>query len=209
VFNSIRGLITAKHAEGLWLLTGGIEWDLAVPLIDQTELPPPGEEGQVFTWLYHREDQMKLYGFSREKRRATFLELLKVEGIGPKGALRIMGGISQEDLEAALEAGDLDRLEKVPGLGKKTAQKMLLALKGKLAKLDADSPGASPYGDLAEALAGMGYDKRTAAEALTKAATALKGSALSGPEGETRLLKRAIAYLAGVQEPRGDRDERD
>jgi Holliday junction DNA helicase RuvA len=198
MFNSIRGLITGKNAEGLWVLTGGVEWDLAVPLIDLAELPPAGEEAVVFTWLYHRDDQMKLYGFSGAKRRAVFLELLKVEGIGPKGALKIMGGIGQEDLEAALEAGDLERLERVPGLGKKTAQKMLLALKGKLARLDGEERG--PYGDLAEALAGMGYDKRAAAEALASAAARLKGGA-AGAEGETRLLKEAIAYLSGAREP--------
>jgi Holliday junction DNA helicase RuvA len=162
-----------------------------------------GEEGRVFTWLYHREDAMKLYGFSSEKRRATFLELLKVEGIGPKGAIRIMGGISQEELENALDTENLARLEAVPGLGKKTAQKMLLALKGKLAKLD-DAKSAGPYGDLADALAGMGYDKRAAAEALAKAATELKAGgagvagAVGGPDGEARLLRAAIAHLSGV-----------
>jgi Holliday junction DNA helicase RuvA len=198
MFNSIRGIITGKHTEGLWLLTGGIEWDLAVPLIDQAELPPIGEEGRVFTWLYHREDQMKLYGFSSGKRRATFLELLKVDGIGPKGALKIMGGISQEDLEAALEAGDLDRLERVPGLGKKTAQKMLLALKGKLTSIDAGTE-TLPYGDLVEALVNMGYDKRAAAEALDAAAARLKDD-IGGAERETQLLKGAIAHLSGVRE---------
>jgi Holliday junction DNA helicase RuvA len=196
MFNSIRGLVTGKNAEGLWLLTGGLEWDLAVPLIDQADLPPPGEEAQVFTWLYHREDQMRLYGFASAKRRAAFLELLKVEGIGPKGALKIMGGIGQEELETALEAGDLERLERVPGLGKKTAQKMLLALKGKLTRLDEDT---RPYGDLAEALAGMGYDKRAAAEALTRAAARLRDDP-GGAERETRLLKLAIAYLSGTHE---------
>jgi Holliday junction DNA helicase RuvA len=196
MFNSIRGRITAKRAEGLWLCTGGIEWDLAVPLIDQAELPPPGDEGRVFTWLYHREDQMKLYGFSSEKRRTTFLELLKVEGIGPKGALRIMGGIGQRDLETALEAGDLERLERVPGLGKKTAQKMLLALKGKLAGPDTE---AGAYGDLAAALADLGYDKRAAAAALGKAAAGLP-EALTGAERDTQLLKGAIVHLSGARE---------
>jgi Holliday junction DNA helicase RuvA len=199
MFNSIRGAITGKNAEGVWVLTGGIEWDLAMPLIDQGELPPVGEEGRVFTWLYHREDAMKLYGFSGEKRRATFLELLKVEGIGPKGALKIMGGISQEELENALDTENLARLEAVPGLGKKTAQKMLLALKGKLAKLD-EAKSAGPYGDLVDALAGMGYDKRAAAEALAKAAAELKAAAgaAGGPDGEAQLLRAAIAHLSGV-----------
>jgi Holliday junction DNA helicase RuvA len=195
MFNSIRGIITEKSIDSVFILSGGVEWDISAPGFDIDSLPAVGEEGRVFTWLLHREDLMKLYGFADVRRRATFLELLKVEGIGPKGAIKIMGGISQEDLEKALETEDLARLELVPGLGKKTAQKMLLALKGKLAKLD-DAKGAGLYGDLAEALAGMGYDKRAAAEALTKAAAELKD--LGGAEGETRLLKRAITYLSGA-----------
>jgi Holliday junction DNA helicase RuvA len=87
-----------------------VEWDIAVPASDLGRLPAEGNEGRVFVWLYHREDQMKLYGFADNVRRATFLELLKVEGIGPKGALKILGGISQEELERSLEAEDLGRL---------------------------------------------------------------------------------------------------
>ena len=133
MFNSIRGIITEKNADSVCVLTGGIEWDIAVPAMDIGRLPSVGEAGQVFTWLYHREDQMKLFGFSDPGRRQVFLELLKVEGIGPKGAIKILGGIGQEDLELALENEDVARLEALPGLGKKTAQKMILALKGKLA----------------------------------------------------------------------------
>jgi Holliday junction DNA helicase RuvA len=154
-----------------------------------------GEEARVFTWLYHKEDQMKLFGFADPSRRSTFLELLKVEGIGPKGALKILGGIGQDDLERALETEDLARLEAVPGLGKKTAQKMILALKGKLA-----SPKAipdTPYGELAEALVGMGYDKRAAVEALARAEKAIgPGVAVNGAEREKLLFKEAIVYLS-------------
>ncbi|MDR2048882.1 MAG: Holliday junction branch migration protein RuvA, partial [Treponema sp.] len=168
MFNSLRGTVTEKRADSLRIETGGVEWDISCPALDMEKFPGPGGEGRVFTWLYHREDQMKLFGFADERRRATFLELLKVEGVGPKGALRIMGGIGQDDLEAALENEDIARLEAVPGLGKKTAQKMLLALRGKLAA--AAPPAAeTPYGELAAALAEMGYDKKQAAEALSKA----------------------------------------
>jgi Holliday junction DNA helicase RuvA len=195
MFNSIRGIITEKFAEGVRLLDGGLEWDIAVPAIDMGLLPPPGEPGRIFTWLYHREDQMKLFGFADERRRATFLELLKVEGIGPKGALRIMGGISQEHLEQALEAEDLARLEAVPGLGKKTAQKMILALKGKLARETAP-PSAGPRGELVEALAEMGYDKRAAAEAVARAEAALDPE-ITGADREKFLFREAIVYLSG------------
>jgi Holliday junction DNA helicase RuvA len=137
---------------------------------------------------------MKLFGFASEKRRATFLELLKVEGIGPKGAVKIMGGISQDDLERALENGDIARLEAVPGLGKKTAQKMLLSLKGKLVNTQ-EALVSSPYNDLVEALAGMGYDRKSAIEALAKA-DADVDPALADKEREKQLFKEAIVYLS-------------
>jgi Holliday junction DNA helicase RuvA len=192
MFNSIRGMVSGKGSEGIFILSGDIEWDIAMPASDMQELPLKSE-CRVFTWLYHREDQMKLYGFVSEKRRATFLELLKVEGIGPKGAIKILSGISQGDLEKALESGDLARLEAVPGLGKKTAQKMLLALKGKLIQAQ-DAPVNSQYNDLVEALCDMGYDRKTAAEALAKADFSLD-KALSGKAREERLFKEAITYL--------------
>ena len=194
MFNSIHGKITEKFEGSVYIQSGGIEWDIAIPSTDIARLPSLGEEGRIFTWLYHREDQMKLYGFSGEERRATFLELIKVEGVGPKGALKIMGGIGQEELEKALEAEDLSRLEAVPGLGKKTAQKMILALKGKLAK---PAPQAR-YGDLVEALAAMGYERKAASDALVKAEAEIQRefpTDAAGPEKEKLLFKQAIVNL--------------
>ncbi|MDR0718778.1 MAG: Holliday junction branch migration protein RuvA [Treponema sp.] len=196
MFNSIQGIITEKLSDTVRILTGGIEWDIAAPGTDIEKLPPAGKPGRVYTWFYHREDMMKLYGFSGEERRETFLELLKVEGIGPKGALKIMGGIGQEELERALETEDLARLEAVPGLGKKTAQKMILALRGKIAQVKVARESLSPYGELVEALAEMGYDKRAAAEAINKAEKKLPPGLL-GAEKEKLLFKEAIVYLAG------------
>jgi len=193
MFNSIRGTVTGKFADSVYILSGGIEWEISAPGTDIARLPPLGEEGRIFTWLYHREDQMKLYGFAAEERRATFLELLKVEGIGPKGALKILGGIGQEELENALENEDIARLEAVPGLGKKTAQKMILALKGKLTAVKAAPE--TPYADLVEALAGMGYDRRAAADALARADKAI-GSQVKDAEREKLLFKEAIVYLS-------------
>jgi Holliday junction DNA helicase RuvA len=199
MFNSIRGIVGEKSGEAVFVLTGGVEWEIAMPATDIDLLPAAGGECRVFTWLYHREDIMRLFGFSGRARRDTFLELLKVEGIGPKNALKIMGGIAQEELERALETGDLARLEAVPGLGKKTAQKMLLALKGKLVHERDASPAASPYGDLIEALVAMGYEKRAAADALARAAADLDPG-LSPAEKEKRLFKNAIVYLSGSGE---------
>jgi Holliday junction DNA helicase RuvA len=195
MFNSIRGIITEKYADTVRIETGGVEWDIVVPATDLAALPPEEEAGRVFVWLYHREDQMRLYGFADDRRRATFLELLKVEGIGPKGAVKIMGGISQAELEAALENEDLSRLEAVPGLGKKTAQKMLLALKGKLSfSREAESTG--PHSELMGALVEMGYDKRQAVHALKQAEDELPKE-ISATEREQELFKRAIVLLSG------------
>ena len=196
MFNSIRGIVSAKNSESVFILSGDIEWDIAMPLNDIQEMTLNGE-CRVFTWLYHREDQMRLFGFAGEGRRNTFLELLKVEGIGPKGAVKIMGGISQDDLEKALENGDLARLEAVPGLGKKTAQKMLLSLKGKLVHSQNNSSVSSAYNDLVEALAAMGYDRRAASDALAKADAGIDKN-LSSDAREKLLFKEAIVYLSGT-----------
>ncbi len=199
MFNSIRGLVTEKRQDALRVETGGIEWDIAVPSIDLKGFPPVGEIARVFVWLYHREDQMRLYGFLDERRRDTFLELQKVEGIGPKAAAKIMGGIQQEELERALDAGDIERLEAVPGLGKKTAQKMVLALKGKLAAASVRSSADSPHSELVDALVGMGYDRKSSSEIIARCVRELETelSALDKAEGEKLLFKRAIVLLSG------------
>jgi Holliday junction DNA helicase RuvA len=194
MFNSLTGIITYKRGSDIRLQTGGIEWEMSMPSTDLGALPEENEEGRVWTWMLHREDQMKLFGFASEMRRETFLELLKVEGIGAKGAIKIMGGITQDDLERALESEDLARLEAVPGLGKKTAQKMLLAMKGKLVRRD-DQPGAiSPYADIAQALADMGYDRKNINAALAKANDALTGKE---KDRDAEVFQLAISFLTG------------
>ncbi|GBU27259.1 Holliday junction DNA helicase RuvA [Treponema sp. R8-4-B8] len=195
MFNSIRGIVSGKGGEAVFVLSGDIEWEIAMPINDIQTLPQNGE-CRVFTWLYHRDDQMKLFGFNNESRRNTFLELIKVEGIGPKGAIKIMGGISQDDLERALENGDIARLEAVPGLGKKTAQKMLLSLKGKLVQMQ-PLDIVSPYNELVEALVGMGYDRRQAAQALAKAESSIT-SDLPADEKEKLIFKEAVLSLSGA-----------
>ena len=196
MFNSIYGIVSGKSGEALFLLSSDIEWEITMPLNDIQAFALKSE-CRVFTWLYHREDLIKLFGFLNEKRRNTFLELLKVEGIGPKAAVKIMSGISQDDLEKALENGDLTRLEAVPGLGKKTAQKMLLSLKGKLVQSQAAQVLSSPYNDLIEALVDMGFDRKAASDALIKA-EAVTDVNLTSAEKEKILFQEAIVYLSAT-----------
>jgi Holliday junction DNA helicase RuvA len=193
MFNSLRGTVSGKAGETAYLLCGGMEWEIAMPVTDIDVLPESGE-CRVFTWLYHREDQMKLFGSADITRRDTFLELIKVDGIGPRGALKIMAGISQKELERALETGDLARLEEVPGLGKKTAQKMLLSLKGKLVS---EASPESAYSELVQALTEMGYDKRAASEALARCEETLPLN-IDPAEREKLLFKNVIVYLSGA-----------
>jgi Holliday junction DNA helicase RuvA len=195
MFNSLRGRISGRAGEAFYLLTGGVEWEIIAPLTDIEALAGSGGEARVFTWLHHTDKDMRLFGFADAARRTTFLELQKVEGIGPRAALKIMGGISQAELERALEEGDLARLERVPGLGKKTAQKMVLALKGKLVHGVGAKAAASPYGELVNALADMGYDRKAAAAALEQAAASLAGR-LEGEIAESELFRLAILNLS-------------
>lgn len=203
MFNSLTGTLTGKFPQRALLDTGGVEWDLVVPDSSLGALPAVGERARVFVWMQHTESAMTLYGFASEADRRLFLDLTKVDGVGPRSAVRIMCAAGRERLVAALEGGDVAALEKIPGLGKKTAQKMLLALRGKLSLDDARAaPSAASrgeFGDVVDALAGMGYDRRRAAEAVAKVAGELRGGAnapAAGKEFEDALFRRAIVELA-------------
>lgn len=202
MFNSLTGTITAKLPQTVHLDTSGIEWDIAVPDSSLDSLPPVGSQARIFTWMLHREDTMKLFGFASPQERALFLDLLKVDGMGAKGALKIMSGISPQQLTQALDSEDLAQLERLPGVGKKTAQKMMLALKGKLSFGDSPVPrsaaATSRWQDVVQALVDMGYDKRDCEAVLARLeqelAPELKNKAPS--QQEEFLFRRAIVELA-------------
>ena len=166
MFNSLTGIITGKFPKQIFIDTNGVEWDLCVPDSNLDMLPPVGNEARVFTWLQHTDQLMTLYGFASAEERTVFLDLLKVDGVGPKGAVKIMSSVSSSRLLDVLERGDLEMLEKIPGVGKKTAGKMILTLKGKLTLRESSGgdvvrlAAASPYADVVLSLASMGYDKK-------------------------------------------------
>lgn len=195
MFNRILGTLSGRTIDSLFILTGGIEWDIAVPTRAVNLFGALGERAEVFVWLHHYEDGMKLFGFPSEHERRLFLDLMKVEGIGPKQALKILSGISPADLAAALEAGNLAALQKISGVGPKLAQKMVLALKGKLVELgvgeDARAP-SSPWNDVAAALADMGFDRKAVESSIRSHA----GDIPSGAEGERELFRRVLLDLS-------------
>lgn len=205
MLNSLYGTITAKQPQSIYLDTGGMEWDISVSDTTLDLLPRAGEKARVYTWLLHREDSMRLFGFASPQERSLFLDLLRVDGVGTRGALKIMSGISGEQLEQALDSGDLSRLERLPGVGKKTAQKMLLALKGRLAfSTSADkgagrqSPLQQKWQDVAAALSDMGYDRRACEETLSRLEQQLSQEldGKSRAEQEEIMFRRAIVELA-------------
>ncbi|MCR5217341.1 Holliday junction branch migration protein RuvA [Treponema sp.] len=172
MFNSLTGTVTGKFPQKIYLENNGIEWDIICPETTVDALPPAGSQAKVYTWLQHTDALMNLYGFASMADRELFFDLLKVDGIGPKGAVKIMSAITCSDLVKVLENGDLSALEKVPGVGKKTAGKMLLQLKGKLS-LDNNIAAVSAsknseYADVITGLVDMGYDRQKVMEAVEK-----------------------------------------
>ena len=164
-----------------------------------------GSEARVFTWLSHTDVSMALYGFASAEERTLFFDLLKVDGIGAKGAVKIMSSVSSARLTEVLENGDLEMLEKIPGVGKKTAGKMLLALKGKLTlsssvRVIADAGNAAPFSDVIVSLSSMGYDKKLVEQKVLQLVEVLKGdkdfASKSQKEKEDILFRRVIVELA-------------
>jgi Holliday junction DNA helicase RuvA len=196
MFNSITGEITFKGDERIHLQNGGLEWELVMPRKSVERLPPVGQVARVYTHLVHREDSMKLYGFSDQAERALFLDLQKVDGVGPRGALKMLSGVDREQFAQALERDDLDALSAVPGVGKKTAQKIILTLKGKLTPAS-ESQGRSVENDITTALVGMGFDRRTAKAAVAEALKSLALRELKGEQLERELFRRAVAIAGG------------
>lgn len=205
MFNSLTGIITGKFPKQLFLDTNGVEWDLCMPDSNLDMIGLVGSEARVYTWLQHTDQLMTLYGFASTDERTVFLDLLKVDGVGPKGALKIMSSVSSARLMDVLEKGDLEMLEKIPGVGKKTAGKMMLTLKGKLSLRESGSQiisvaAASPYADVISSLASMGYDKKLVEQKVAQLVELLSQdqafSAKNQKEREDILFRRAIVELA-------------
>jgi Holliday junction DNA helicase RuvA len=204
MFNSLSGTVTGKLPRTVFLDTHGIEWELSASEGTVNAMPTVGETARVYTWLFHREDAMQLFGFATVRERSLFLDLLKVDGVGPKAAQKILSAISPDQLEAALENSDLNRLETVSGIGKKTAQKMILALKGKLTLGEQSAgghspaggnPAAAPWQDVITGLTNMGYDRRDVEGVVLRLVEELPKD-LAKSAQEEQLLRRAIVALA-------------
>lgn len=167
----ITGTLLEKNPPQVLVDANGVGYDIDVPMSTFYNLPKLGEKVALFTHLTVREDAHLLYGFGTADERTTFRTLLKVSGVGPKVALAVLSGMSVNDLAEAVTMQESGRLTKVPGIGKKTAERLLLELRDKL-KVDVRIsiggavPPASNTADVLNALIGLGYSDKEALAAV-------------------------------------------
>jgi holliday junction DNA helicase RuvA len=185
----LTGHIAEKTPPLVLVDVGGVGYEIDVPMSTFYNLPNVGERVTLLTHFVVREDAQLLFGFLTAAERATFRELLKVSGIGPRTALAVLSGLSVAELAQAVSQQQSGRLQKVPGIGKKTAERLLLELKGKLgADLALPASAANDAQvDIVQALVALGYNEREAGAAL---------KALPADVGVSEGIKLALKALS-------------
>jgi len=165
----IHGRLIEKHPPQIVVDVQGVGYELDVPMSTFYQLPATGAEVSLYTHLVVREDAHQLFGFATEPERRAFRQLLRISGIGARTALSVLSGLSVTDLRDAVVAQDGGRLTKIPGIGKKTAERLLLELRDKLDAVVVASTavkGDGQAGDIANALLALGYNEREAGWAM-------------------------------------------
>jgi Holliday junction DNA helicase RuvA len=166
----LAGVLLEKNPPQLLLDVQGVAYEVDVPMSTFYNLPNTGDRVTLFTHLVVREDAHLLYGFGSEPERRTFRQLLKVNGIGPRIALAVLSGLSVAELAQAVTLQESGRLTKIPGIGKKTAERLLLELKDKLGGNLTQAVGINkappPSSDILNALLSLGYSDKEAVAAV-------------------------------------------
>jgi Holliday junction DNA helicase RuvA len=164
----LNGVLIEKSPPQVVIDCGGVGYEVEVPMSTFYNLPEIGTKIQLLTHFVVREDAQLLYGFGSEQERTTFRQLLKVNGIGAKSALSILSGVSIDDLVQAVSMQDITMLTRIPGVGKKTAERLLLELKDKfsIANVNSGNQPKSVSHDVLNALLALGYNEREAVAAV-------------------------------------------
>ena len=199
MIGQLRGTLLEKQPPRLLVDVAGVGYEVEAPMTVFYDLPESGAELTLYTHFVVREDAQLLYGFTGRYERELFRSLIKVNGVGPKMALAILSGIEADRLAACIRDQDTTSLVKVPGIGKKTAERLVIEMSDRLDKLDG-APAALPgrvaldvapdaRADAVAALEALGYRNKEAAAAVARAAE-------QGDDSSEELIRRALRTLA-------------
>lgn len=188
MIGSLRGKLVSRRPDNVIVEAGGVGYQVNVPSSILSNLPAEGSAVFLNIYTHVREDALQLYGFATEDEKRIFTTLLGITGIGPKMALNILSGISHDDFMHALEKEDVVLLCRIPGLGKKTAHRLILELREKLPR--AEKSRDRLFEDTLSALVNLGYKKSEAIESLEMAYK-------KGYKDIETLLKESLKYLTG------------
>ncbi len=192
----LRGTLLAKHPNQAIVETHGVGYDVAISVPTFTEMPAAGADVALHIHTHVREDALSLYGFLRLAEKQLFEKLLTVSGIGPTLAIKILSGMPADEMVGAIRGGDLARLTRIPGIGRKTAERMVLELRDKLPAAGASdtsmsAPQASPVEeDVISALVNLGYPRIAAEKALLAARSG------KSPQSFDLLFREALGSLS-------------
>ncbi len=189
----LRGRLLSKHPNQAIVECAGVGYDVVITVPTFADLPEAGSDVALFIHTHVREDQIALFGFLRAEEKRLFEKLLIVSGIGPKLAVTILSGMKTSDMVGAIRSGDVARLTKIPGIGRKTAERMVLELKDKLEEFTAapPPPAVSPLeDDVLSALVNLGYQRAAAERALVVAARG------AGSASFDKLFRESLAVLS-------------
>jgi Holliday junction DNA helicase RuvA len=195
----LRGVLIEKHPNQAIVEAGGVGYDVTIPVSTFTHLPNPGAEVKLRIHTHVREDALALYGFLTQDEKALFEKLIGVSGIGPTLAVKILSGLAAPELIHSIRRGEVDKLVRIPGIGKKTAERMVLELRDKLPAVvgdEPDTPAAAALSaidqDVLSALLNLGCARPQAEAAVRKA------KAAAGPAGSADfepLFRRALELV--------------
>jgi holliday junction DNA helicase RuvA len=189
VIAHLRGKLMQKEPARVVVDVHGVGYEVCIPVTTFTVLPDLGVEVSIDIHTHVREDVIALYGFSTRRERIIFEKLMTISGIGPKLAVTILSGGSVEELIGAIKRGDLARLIAIPGVGKKTAERIILELKDKFQEFADAAPKPAVQTDVVSALENLGYPRGIAEGALNRAANG------DGDAAFDVLFKRALQIL--------------
>ncbi|HYJ92231.1 MAG TPA: Holliday junction branch migration protein RuvA [Pyrinomonadaceae bacterium] len=197
----LSGKLLEKHANAVIVDVGGVGYEVTIPLSTFYEIGEPGSEIQLRIYTHVREDAIQLFGFKTNRERDLYLKLISVQGIGAKSGVTMLSGMSADEIVAAIRSNDLGRLTAIPGVGRKTAERLVIELRDKVGELAAAASAAASissdelpadvvFDDALSALVNLGYQRAAAERALKKVVQ--EGTDMS----VQKLLRRSLQVLA-------------